>query len=224
MLLGLSLVHDLAAAYVLDALDPEERSAFEEHLRSCPPCRAAVADLSGTVGDLALAAPSAEPPAGLRGAILDAARAERGVVVPLRPRRARLAPVAGVGFALAAAAAMVLGLWVSSLRHSLARERAAVSVFSDPAARHIPVRGARGALVVARSGRAALTVALPAPPAGRQYEAWVMSPQAHRAAVFSGEATQLSLPVHRGDVVAVTLERAGGVDAPTSNPLLTARA
>lgn len=217
-------MHDLAAAYVLDALDDDERADFETHLRSCAACRAAVDELREPVADLALSVSSLDPPVGLRSAILDAARAERDVVVPFRSRRSRLAPVATLGFVAAAAAALVLGLWVSSLRHSLARERAAVSVFSDPAARHIPVRGARGALVVAPSGRAALTLALPAPPAGRQYEAWVMSPQAHRAAVFSGGATRLSLPVHRGDVVAVTLERAGGVDTPTSNPLLTARA
>ena len=31
-----------AEAYVLGALDEPERTAFEEHLRGCDPCRAAV--------------------------------------------------------------------------------------------------------------------------------------------------------------------------------------
>lgn len=42
--------HDLShldAAYVLGALDPAERQAFEEHLRSCEPCAGAVRELSG---------------------------------------------------------------------------------------------------------------------------------------------------------------------------------
>ena len=32
-------LHDLAAAYALDALDATERTTFEEHLTGCAPCR-----------------------------------------------------------------------------------------------------------------------------------------------------------------------------------------
>src|ERR671934_597 len=49
-------------------------------------------------------------------------------------------------------------------------------------------------------------------------------PAPRRAAVFSGGTTKLQLPVHRGARVAVTIEHAGGVDTPTSNPVLTVRA
>jgi anti-sigma factor RsiW len=217
-------VHDLAAAYVLDALDDEERAAFEAHLEGCAGCRVEVDTLRVPAADLALAVAPASPPTALRGAILEAARAERGNVVPLQPRRSRVVPAAGVAFAVAAAAAVVLAIWVSSLRHSLDRERAAVSVLSDPASRRVPLRGAQGSLVVSPSGRAALVVRLPKPPAGRRYEAWVMDPQPHRAGLFSGKAIQLERTVHAGDTVAVTLERSDGVDAPTSKPLLTAAA
>lgn len=41
-------------AYVLGALDDEDRRAFEEHLASCPDCRARVDDLRGTAAMLAL--------------------------------------------------------------------------------------------------------------------------------------------------------------------------
>ena len=30
--------HELTAAYALDALDPEERRAYEAHLATCPQC------------------------------------------------------------------------------------------------------------------------------------------------------------------------------------------
>jgi hypothetical protein len=47
----------LDAAYVLGALSPEERLAFERHLASCPSCSAAVRDLAGLPGLLAQVSP-----------------------------------------------------------------------------------------------------------------------------------------------------------------------
>lgn len=41
------------AAYVLGALSPEERQRYEQHMRSCPACSAAVAELAGMPGLLA---------------------------------------------------------------------------------------------------------------------------------------------------------------------------
>ncbi len=43
------LAHD-EAAYLLGALDPPERLAFEEHLPGCPACSAAVRELAGLPG------------------------------------------------------------------------------------------------------------------------------------------------------------------------------
>ena len=40
-------IHDLSAAYALDALDDDERRAFEEHLAGCERCREEVAALLG---------------------------------------------------------------------------------------------------------------------------------------------------------------------------------
>ncbi|GAA1128991.1 zf-HC2 domain-containing protein [Nocardioides aquiterrae] len=47
----------LDAAYVLGALAPEERLAFERHLATCPSCSAAVRDLAGLPGLLAQVSP-----------------------------------------------------------------------------------------------------------------------------------------------------------------------
>jgi hypothetical protein len=46
------------AAYVLGALSPAERREFEEHVASCPPCRAAVSELAGIPGLLAQVSPA----------------------------------------------------------------------------------------------------------------------------------------------------------------------
>jgi hypothetical protein len=129
--------------------------------------------------------------------------------------------------AVASVAAVAAGVWAVSLSHSLSRERSALRVIGDPAARRLPVRGAhgaRGALYVAPSGNAALAVDLAKPPRGKTYEVWVMDPRPHRAGLFSGGTTTLTRRVRGGVAVAVTLEKAEGVDAPTSKALLVVRA
>jgi len=69
-----------------------------------------------------------------------------------------------------------------------------------------------------------LALRLPALPKGKTYEAWVADPNVRRAGQFDGSTTKLPVRVARGARVMVTIERAGGVDAPTSQPLLIARA
>jgi anti-sigma factor RsiW len=216
-------LHTLSAPYALDALTREERERFEEHLATCAQCRADLSGLNDAAAALAFAVEGPAPPAALRSAILDTARRERPNVVPLRPRRT-LGMVAAAIAVAASAAAVGFGIWAASLHHSLSRDRAALGVLANPASRHVPVNGARGELVVAPSGAAVLNVDLPSPPKGKTYEAWVASPNVHRAGEFDGRTFTLPLRVRRGARVMVTVERSGGVDAPTSKPLLIARA
>lgn len=63
--------HDLVGAYAMDALDPEERLAFEGHLRSCASCRDELAGLSDALAELSADYEVAPPPA-LRAAVLNA--------------------------------------------------------------------------------------------------------------------------------------------------------
>ena len=68
---------ELTAAYALDALDDDESKAYEEHLAGCEICQHNLAALSGTMVQLAYAAPPVDPRPELRERILAAARAER---------------------------------------------------------------------------------------------------------------------------------------------------
>jgi anti-sigma factor RsiW len=216
-------LHELSALYALDVLDREERARFEQHLEGCERCREELAGLRDAATSLAFVEGPA-PPAALRGRILEAARAEPQNVVPLEPRRSIATSIAAVVAVAATAAAVAFGVWAATLHHSLSQERAATRVLRDPGARHIPLKGKPGELVVAPSGDAVLTVQLPAPPKGHTYEAWVASPDIRPAGTFSGGLVKLDRHVPRGAQVMVTLERSGGSTAPTQQPLLSARA
>ena len=218
--------HELIAPYALDALDADERDEFEAHLRTCERCRAELPVLREAAAAMAFAAEAAPPPDRLRGRILDAARAERSNVVPLRQRRTVAYVASGVA-AVAAAVAIGLGLWGVSLSNDLDAERQASALLADPNAQAVSLHGADGRLVVSPDGRAALVVSLDEAPAGKTYEAWVIrGGEATPAGVFDAEDGRgvhvLDEPVAAGETVAVTLERDGGVDAPSGDPLLTA--
>ena len=230
-------IHDLTAAYALDALDAREERVYEDHLAHCERCQAELASMSDAAAALAFAADASTtpPPPELRDRILDSARAERSNVVPLRRRWT--APL-GIAAALAACAAVVLGVWAISAQRSLDRDRAALedreaalALLAAPGAQARPLDGASGSLVVAPNGDGALVVSgLGRAPDGRTYQAWVIegdgAPQP--AGLFDGgdlAVVRLTRPVPRERaVVAVTLERDGGADAPTAEPLFASTA
>lgn len=228
-------LHQLTAAYALDALDPDEESAFEEHLSRCEPCREELADFRETTGLLPYAVAGPVPPPALRDRVLATARSERsgpGTVLPFRRRIAL--PVAGGLAAAAAAAAVVVGVWASSLHSDLARERSAqadtrraISVLSNPLADQVPLTGGHGTLVVTPAGPAALVIGDLAPaPAGKVYEAWVAEDSGPLpAALFERGQTAVALtrPVRPGSAVMVTLEPEGGVPKPTGKIVLRAQ-
>lgn len=221
-------IHELTAAYSLNALDPAEEREYEEHLRHCPRCREELAGLQEAATALAYATEGPSPPAALRERILEAAVAERSNVVPLRQRWTT--PVLTAAAAAAAAVAIGLGLWASSLSGSLSDERTAaaanarvIALFSGQV-QQVPLDGATGTLVVNRSGDAALVVeGLQSAPDGKTYEAWVIAGgKARPAGTFQGGSEtsvhMLTRPVTKGSIVAVTVEPAGGVDVPTTEP------
>jgi anti-sigma factor RsiW len=227
-------LHELTAAYALDALDEHDEPMYEEHLRTCSRCKEELASLRETAGALAYTVPPATPPPALRSRILERARAERAAVVPLRGRQ--LPRVLGAVATVAACAAIGLGVWAASLSSSLDETRSAldrqerlVAVLGDPRADRVAVSGADGTLVVSRAGEAALVLrGIPPAPPTKTYEVWIISGGTPEpAGTFEGEsgrdAVLLTRPVPAGAVVAVTIEKDGGVDAPTARPRFSAR-
>ena len=217
-------LHDLTAGYALDALDPAERATFEEHLSSCERCREELQGFWQVSGALAHAAGGPMPPASLRDRILEQAHSERANVVPFR-RRGPLVPALSAVAAVAAVAAIGLGLWAASLSSDLDGTRGELAVLEDPNARTFTSEGGKADLVVTPNGDAALVVRrLAAAPQGKDYEIWIFEDGVpHRAGLFERPGVAvLTRRIEPGQMIAVTLEADGGVDAPTGAPLFTA--
>jgi anti-sigma-K factor RskA len=137
----------------------------------------------------------------------------------LRARRRGWQSVAAV----AACAAVGLGIWAATLNRTLHHERAS-------AMQVVELQGRQGIVAVNRNRDAVLVVdKLPSAPAGMTYEAWVIpkGDPPHRAGTFKGDGgvamVKLGMKVPRGAVVAATMEHAGGVDKPTEKPLFEAQ-
>jgi anti-sigma factor RsiW len=62
-------LHDLTAAYALDALDPEDARRYEAHLARCERCQDELAALSESASARAYATDAPAPPAELRARI-----------------------------------------------------------------------------------------------------------------------------------------------------------
>jgi anti-sigma-K factor RskA len=200
---------ELAAGYVLGALEPDDEHVFQQHLSGCPVCEATVRELEAVAGELAYAAPPVEPPATLWAGIRREIRPEaaRRPAIPAAPaaglggRRLRLLP------ALATAAAtllvVVLSLWNLNLRdqNALYRDRVAAleeaaRLANDPTSSLVSLDGGAGAagaqatvIASTRQDRGVLLVQnLPPLQRNRVYELWGVPgghiAQAQKALVF----------------------------------------
>ena len=217
-------LHDLTAGYALDALDPDERARYEEHLASCESCRAELQEFWQVAGALGRAAGGPTPPASLRDRILEQARDERPNVVPLRRRIA--APVLASAAAVAAAGrGRARCLVARALERPRRREqrRSPCSAIRTRASTRRPTARPTSSSRRPAEPHSSSKMLAPAP-AGKDYEIWVFENGVpKRAGLFEQPgATMLSRKVEPGQTVAVTLEPDGGVDAPTSDPLFTA--
>lgn len=216
--------HSLVAPYALHALDDEEARAFEEHLASCERCREELAGLKEAAAAMAYGAEGPAPPPELKERILTQARSERPNVASLPARRRSWTAPLAAAAAVAAAVAIGVGAWAATRPG----ENAFAQVLSQPGARVVSM-GDRGAAAVAPDGEAAIALNVPRAPEGKTYEAWVIrNGAAQRAGTFGGRDGTSVLKIDRaapsGSMVAVTLERAGGVDRPTQQPLAATEA
>lgn len=248
------MIHDdvqsLLGAYVLDALDPDEMAAVEEHLAECPRCRSEVATHRNTASLLATIGGEAPPriwdrisaelssgDAPPAGPLPEPPKVPPSNVVPIG-RRHRLGLPAVAALAIAAAvAAVVLGVSAAKLNHRVndlsaalhargLQQAAAAAVLSS---NHRDVRltsssnAGTAQVVILPDGNAyVVSFDLPALDPLRTYQLWGLA---------NGKAVSLGLLGSDPNVAAfrvepgvsrlmVTAEPRGGVPQPTTPVLI----
>lgn len=218
-------LHHLGAAYVLDALDPDERRDFEAHYPSCGICSAEVQEFRETARRLA-AGVAAEPPAALRARVL----AEIGRTRQLSPNQPapqdELAARRGNRVALLAAAALIaVAAGVAGLMLGGTSTSGVEQVLGADDVTYVTLEGDRGSLVVAwspeRDQVALLGSGLPVPQTGRVYQLWFLQPDGVApAGVFEVASGSLHTSFGIDDEVplgwGISIEPAGGSPQPTS--------
>ena len=238
-------VRDLVAAYAVDAVDPDESRAVEDHLRGCPRCRAELTAHRQTASLLAHA--GGDAPSGVWDQI--AAGIQPGAAPPALSvvvgGSGRARPVPGrrlAGAAAAAVFALVAGLGVAAVQQNQRLDRMTAALadqqtLARATAAAIDPRADRVALS-AWNGTARATAALlpdgtgyllpgslAALPGRRTYQLWSIAGGHPVSAGLLGAVPRV-LAFHLAPgatALAITDEPAGGSRQPTVAPLASAR-
>lgn len=233
-------LRDSYELYSLGLLDGEEKRAVEEHLgRNCVVCQKYFQDALGVNALLLSQAQEIVPPSRLRRRVLASVGRER----------------AGWSWAaaLAAACSLIVTLWLSLEKRTTDRELAnarvtleqtvaerdrvdqALTFLNQPETRQVnfgqgqpaPPRG--NFFLNPRLGVLLIASNLPALPAGKMYEMWVIPKggMPRPAGLFQSGPQGTAMHILPGAVepnvtLAVTVEPESGSPAPTSNVLFTA--
>ena len=237
-------LHSLAGPYALDALEAgSERDRFTRHLSRCQSCAAEVKGFREVATAMAFAA-AAEAPAELRGRVLAAAARTRQlppeVRTHARPRRSRTQVpwvpwLSGVVATASIVVAVLFGFAQAHTRDELnqvkAENQAISLLLSAPEAKlltHTVTNGGVATVVLAadRHELAVVTTGLPALPAGKVYQLWligkpkIVSAGLLPAAKNGQTPAVLATGVVKGDTLGLTVEPAGGSAQPTTKPIL----
>jgi anti-sigma-K factor RskA len=239
-------LHQLTGAYAADALTGAELAQFEKHLDRCPSCAEEVRGLRETAARLGIATSIVPPPA-MRRQVLETASRTRQLApsgrrlpdsgAPRRGvwlRRALPRPVIAAAMTAMAAAIVLLGIMQAGTQHRLEQAQSAnqavAAVLTAPGARIVTsgttVGGTVTAVVSARNHEAVVTTAgMPAPPASRVYQLWLISVSGARSAGLMPASSAGSTPpvlttdIQPGDHLGITIEPAGGSARPTTAPI-----
>jgi len=242
-------LHDLAAAYAVDALDADERAAFTAHLAGCSACRDQVASLRETaalVGASGALSGLAEPgraPAAMRSRVIrQAARtpqqSSRGThrIVGIEAEPARRAPRRAIVWLGAAAAAVLVaafgigigGYLSGSPDAALAAHEQAMRIISAEDAHTMSVPLGHSSFVMSESygGAVLMGDAAPMPTAGMEYQVWMghANGAPEPGPTFMPEHDGTYMVLMNGDMdgvteIYVTMEPPGGSETP-SGPMV----
>ena len=246
-------LHALSGAYAVDALDDAERAAFERHLAQCSDCQQEVASLREATALMADDAVMTPPP-GLRDSVLAGIKnirpippqtdsapptdsapeaaaeddADLAPVLPMRPRRRRIAGlVAAAAAILAVAGGVVLQPWQDD--PGVNQMSPADQVLAAEDVKHVSIDfddGSRATVFHSpKQGRAVLvTDNMAAPPKGKAFELWLQDDAGAMVPAGLMKKPGDNKVLLKGDAakatgVGITVEPEGGSEEPTTEPI-----
>ncbi len=230
-------VAELLPAYALDILDESEARTVSSHLAGCSGCHAELRAYRRVVEEIPLAIAQVDPPANLRGKILQQATSLKKPAAAQPSKnwwqelKTRLSPAAPVWGMVSLVLIILLGasnlfLWQRLNQVETVDNRLA----TVPLAGTDLTPGATGMLVISADGEHGTLVVdgLPVLDASQQYQLWLIK-DGHRTSggVFSvDEEGYGSLwissaePLASYQGVGITIEPGGGSPAPTGERVL----
>ena len=220
----MSDLHELAAPYALDALDDDERVAFERHLDGCAECRADLEVLLGSAAHMA-AITAVDPPPALKESVMaKIGRKPSADVVALSWYRRPW-----VGALAAAAVVVALVATVGALRSDRVPSASEIMAAVDAQSVSLEGDGVEATFIFSfdQAHGVFRSTSLSAPGDREVYELWLIDDGAATpAGLFSPNSAGLSEAIvsniRPGLTIGLTIEPEGGSPQPTSDVLLAA--
>jgi anti-sigma-K factor RskA len=223
---------DNIGAYVLGALPELEAELLERHLATCESCRAEVEELHPVTAAIARSVPQVEPPPSLKATLMEVVNAEAAAragetAEPQRERRSFGSWFAGLRPRVAVAMAvgvLVLGVAVGVAVDQIAGSGGGSTTTVAAKIDRTRMPTGQASLAIKGDNGALRLTGAPQPPTGRVYQLWYQHGKTiERGGTFrprSDGSYSAEVPVKGADAVMVTVERAGGVPAPTGPPVM----
>jgi anti-sigma-K factor RskA len=236
-------VDELAAAYALGAVPPDEEREISLHLADCDQPHTDATELIDAAALVPAALPAVVPSPALRDRLMATVAATpqdhaAPAPVPVRaalpeavePRRAwwQIGPLPAAMAAVGLAAAVGLGAWNLDLNRQLAERDEALRAVATADTAFAVTGSAGSGWVLETDGQAIfLADALADLPADQLYELWLIGPEGEPVAVGTLTDTDglamatLERDLGSATTFAVTIE-AERVESPTSDPVMVA--
>ncbi|PWJ26360.1 anti-sigma-K factor RskA [Branchiibius hedensis] len=214
--------HIEAVDYVMDALDPAERSAAEQHLATCAECRGEVAQFQELTAALGKSVPPVDPPARLRDNVLaQVSTTPQDNVRTLSPRRRGRWLAAAAAAVVLAGGATTVALWPQTPTTISAVQQ--VESAADATTFTAPLGDGTMRIVASKSlNRSVIRLSdVSDLPSGKVYQAWMIADNRPVSAgvVTPGQDTVMKGSPNAATGAAVTVEPAGGSQEPTTTPV-----
>jgi hypothetical protein len=220
--------------YAMGVLEDPERTELRAHLdRGCENCTAGIREARRFASSMGASAEGPEPSRQLRGRVLAAAGAASESSWHWRTAWQTAAAMALLAIGAIVYQGQRSNSEVAEARQQMNSLRSALTLLQAPETREVTFgQGApappRGRVFFNPSSVLLIASNLPAPPAGKTYEMWIIrGGKPAPAGLFTSTSQGAALhfynapaPLLASDTVAVTLEIAAGVDAPTSTPVI----